>query len=146
MNTKTYTLQELATIPELIDSWVEGISNLADKYGHEVDGYNPDEDCPAEFENEFMMVADRHLVKFNHLGDIISCFESKPTPWKDWLAHLLEVAYEIATERRDLTDEEYGAYESDSGMLADELAHKITDVDVDKIISLVNEIKNRKEA
>jgi hypothetical protein len=65
---KLYTLPELSA--RNIDAWVEAICALADRYGDEVDGYDPDEDCPADFEAEFVDVAERHGVLFTEGGEI----------------------------------------------------------------------------
>lgn len=65
---KLYSLPELGSVD--IDAWVEAISALADRYGDEVDGYDPDEDCPADFEAEFIDVAERHGVLFTEDGEI----------------------------------------------------------------------------
>ena len=67
-NTPTYTLDELVDID--IDLWVEAMGNLAGRYGHEVDGYDPENGCPAEYEAEFAAVAERHAVRFDAHGRI----------------------------------------------------------------------------
>ena len=65
---KLHSLSELSA--DNIDAWVEAISNLAERYGKEVDGYDPDEDCPADFEAEFIDIAKRHGVLFTEDGEI----------------------------------------------------------------------------
>lgn len=68
----------------------------------------------------------------------------EPTRWQDWVAHLLQVAYDIAQEKRDLTFEEYVEYEKDGGgMLAHEIADKMTDDDAAWICARIAEIPNR---
>lgn len=68
-NTPTYTIDELVDID--IDAWVEAMGNLADRYGHEVDEYDPEYDCPAEYEVEFDEVAELHDVRFDEKGRIV---------------------------------------------------------------------------
>lgn len=68
-NTETYTLDELAYAST--DAWVEAMSNLSDAYGEEVAGYDPDEDCPAEYSEEFDEVAKLHDVRFDEKGRIV---------------------------------------------------------------------------
>lgn len=65
---KIYSLPELLEID--IDAWTEAMCNLADRYGDEVDGYDPDADCPAEYDAEFMAVAEKHGVLFRDDGTI----------------------------------------------------------------------------
>lgn len=65
---KLYSLPELVSVD--IDAWTDAISTLADRYGKEVDGYNPDEDCPADFEADFIDVAKQHGVLFTEDGTI----------------------------------------------------------------------------
>jgi hypothetical protein len=65
---KLYSLSELSA--DNIDAWVEAISTLADRYGDEVDGYDPDEDCPADFECAFNALVERHGVLFTEDGEI----------------------------------------------------------------------------
>lgn len=66
--TKLYSLSELSA--DNIDAWVEAISALADRYGGEVDGYNPDEDSPADFEADFIDIAEKHGIRFTEDGEI----------------------------------------------------------------------------
>lgn len=70
MDTKTYTLRELAGID--IDAWVEGISHMAEEYATYVDGFKLGRDCPAEFEEEFTALADSRSVRFDAAGNIVS--------------------------------------------------------------------------
>lgn len=65
---KLYSLSELSA--DNIDAWVEAISALAERYGEEVKGYDPDEDCPADFEAEFNALAERHGILFTEDGTI----------------------------------------------------------------------------
>jgi hypothetical protein len=66
---KIYTLQELKSLN--IDSWVEGISEVAERFGYLVDGYNEDE-CPAEYEVEFDALAKDGKMHFSEQGELVS--------------------------------------------------------------------------
>jgi hypothetical protein len=65
---KLYSLPELVSVD--IDAWTDAISTLADRYGDEVDGYDPDEDCPADFECAFNALAEKHGILFREDGTI----------------------------------------------------------------------------
>ena len=65
---KLYSLPEL--VPVDIDSWTDAISTLADRYGDEVEGFDRNEDCPADFECAFNALAERHGVLFTEDGEI----------------------------------------------------------------------------
>lgn len=65
---KLYSLSELSA--HNIDAWVDAISTLADRYGGEVKGYDPDKDCPADFEADFVDVAEKHGILFTEDGEI----------------------------------------------------------------------------
>ena len=65
---KLYSLPELVSVD--IDAWTDAISALADRYGDEVDGYDPDEDCPADFEADFIDIAEKHGVLLREDGTI----------------------------------------------------------------------------
>lgn len=65
---KLYSLPELVSVD--IDAWTDAISALADRYGNEVEGYNPDEDCPADFECAFNALAEKHGILFTEDGEI----------------------------------------------------------------------------
>lgn len=76
---ETYTLEELADMDT--DSWVEAMSNMADEYGTEIEGYkdvlaHEDEEsdewdtdlCPAEWDEEFMEFAEKRQLRFTKDG------------------------------------------------------------------------------
>lgn len=78
---KTYTLAELVNVN--IDSWVEALDQLDDKpeFKTEVlkeadeitlDRWRQMDECPAELEDEFTAVANRHNYRFDRDGMIIS--------------------------------------------------------------------------
>lgn len=78
---KTYKLEELVAID--IDSWVEAIAKLDDnkkvraevlKEADEsaVARWKDMDECPAELENEFTIVANRHNYRFDERGNIVS--------------------------------------------------------------------------
>ena len=78
---KTYTLAELVNVN--IDSWVEALGQLDDKpeFKAEVlkeadeitlDRWRQMDECPAELEDEFTTVADRHNYRFDKNGKIVS--------------------------------------------------------------------------
>ena len=65
-----YTLQELADID--IDLWVNAISSLAEKYGHEIDGFKDDMDeCPAVYEHEFTQFSEERGIRYDGSGKIL---------------------------------------------------------------------------
>ena len=66
---KTYTLQELQSLN--IDSWVNAMSEVAERFGYLVDGYN-DDDCPAEYEVEFNALAKDGKMRFSEQGKLVS--------------------------------------------------------------------------
>lgn len=54
------------------------------------------------------------------------------TSWKEWFAHLVQVAVDIAEEKRDLTEAEYNAYEADGGGdIVDDFFDNLTAEDAD---------------
>jgi hypothetical protein len=65
----TYTMEEL--IAHNIDSWVNAVSKIAEKYGYLVDGYNSNE-CPADYESEFRRFAIALKMRFYEDGEIAS--------------------------------------------------------------------------
>lgn len=78
---ETYKLAELVNINT--DSWVEALGQLDDKpeFRAEVlkeadeialDRWRQMDECPAELEDEFTTVANRHNYRFNRDGKIIS--------------------------------------------------------------------------
>ena len=78
---ETYTLAELVNVN--IDSWVEALGQLDDKpeFKAEVlkeadeitlDRWRQMDECPAELEDEFTTVADRHNYSFDKNGKIVS--------------------------------------------------------------------------
>lgn len=71
----TYTMEEL--IAHNIDSWVNAMSKIAEKYGYLVDGYNSNE-CPAEYESEFCKLAIALKMRFYENGELAS-FQRVPT-------------------------------------------------------------------
>lgn len=74
INNKPYRLHELAGID--IDSWVQAMSNMADKYGHMIEGYKDEEEaCPAEYETAFENFASEHGLRFGRFGEIVSANE-----------------------------------------------------------------------
>lgn len=64
---KTYTLKELQSLN--IDSWVNALSEMADRFGHLVDGYGEDK-CPADYEVEFTRLSEEGKMLFNENGTI----------------------------------------------------------------------------
>ena len=78
---KTYKLAELVNVN--IDSWVEALKQLDEKpeFKDEVlkeadevtiARWKMMDKCPAELENEFTTVADRHNYRFDKNGKIVS--------------------------------------------------------------------------
>ena len=64
---KTYTLKELQSLN--IDSWVNALSEMTDRFGHLVDGYNEDQ-CPADYEIEFTRLSEESKIIFDENGTI----------------------------------------------------------------------------
>ena len=70
-NNNPYRLHELEGID--IDSWVQAMGNMADKYGHMIPGYKDDKEaCPAEYETEFENFASEKGLRFSRSGEIVS--------------------------------------------------------------------------
>lgn len=78
---KFYTLAELVNVN--IDSWVEALGQLDDKPEVKeevlkeadeitIERWRRMDECPAELEDEFTMVADRHNYRFDKYGKIVS--------------------------------------------------------------------------
>ena len=110
--------------------------------------------CEAESEEEAIDKYNEQICDGDYLkaeavefGDAEDCEcngNGGPTRWQDWVAHLLQVAYDIAQEKRDLTFEEYVEYEKDGGgMLAHEIANNMTEDDAAWICARIAEIPNR---
>ena len=78
---KTYSLQDLVKVN--IDSWVEAMDHLddipefkaevlkeADK--EDIERWKRMDECPAELEDYFSAIADRHNYRFDGDGNIVS--------------------------------------------------------------------------
>lgn len=65
--------------------------------------------------------------------------------WKEWLCHLLEAAYGIADEKRDMTTEEYEEYEKDGteSVMSACFSDNLTDEDIEKFKGWMEDIANR---
>ncbi len=69
MNATRYTLAELANID--IDLWVTAMGELADRHGEKIEGFKDDrENCPAEYESEFVRFVEAHGIRFDERGHI----------------------------------------------------------------------------
>lgn len=82
MDERRYTLAELANID--IDLWVTAMSELADRHGYEIDGFKDDrENCPAEYESEFVRFAEDKGIYFDEHGHILNAAVIV-TAWLAW--------------------------------------------------------------
>lgn len=71
MDARLYTLSELADID--IDLWVNAMGELADRHGDEIDGFKDDRNnCPAEYEAEFVQFAEDKGIHFDEHGHILN--------------------------------------------------------------------------
>lgn len=64
---KTYTLKELQSLN--IDSWVNALSEMADRFGYLIDEYGEDQ-CPADYEIEFTRLSEKSKILFDENGTI----------------------------------------------------------------------------
>lgn len=71
--------------------------------------------------------------------------EMEKIGWKEWYCHLMQVAYDIACEGRDLTVDEYEKCERDGteSVVGACFADNLTDEDVDKFVKWFNGIASR---
>ena len=84
-------------------------------------------------------------------GDFIAEKEVKglaaTTPWKDYFSHLVQVALAIGEEKRDLTEAEYKAYESEGGGdIVDDFCNNLTDKDVENFVTWARAVAARGKA
>lgn len=89
-----------------------------------------------------------YMVKGAKHGDFIAEEDVvglvSTTSWKEWFAHLVQVAVAIAEEKRDLTEAEYNAYEADGGGdMVDDFFDNLTAEDADNFVKWARGIAAR---
>lgn len=103
-----------------------------------------EEDAIAQYN---MKICELDYLKAEHCDfEEVKEVKDGAIPWKEWFAHLIQVAFDIASEKRDLTGKEYEEYETDGGgNIVDDFYANFTEQDAQEFLDWVSKIASRKK-